>query len=147
MIDRQDALDLAEGSDLASLMARAAKIRDAAYDGRITYSRKPGFRWSRDFRGAWVVFNSQAEFVGPGRAILSIRPSTVGSLPCIPIPVGFAVNSALGAAAWSALFFGLPAARAMTRRIRHRCWSCGYPSGTSNVCSECGKSLRQPSVV
>ncbi len=40
MMDRKDILALAETAELPSLMARAAAIRDAAFDGRITYSRK-----------------------------------------------------------------------------------------------------------
>ena len=40
MIDRQEIFALAETAALPSLMARAAAIRDAAYDGRISYSRK-----------------------------------------------------------------------------------------------------------
>jgi FO synthase len=40
MIDRDTALGWAEDSDLGDLMARAAALRDLAYPGTVTYSRK-----------------------------------------------------------------------------------------------------------
>jgi len=40
MIDRETALSFAESSDLDSLMAQASAIRDSAYPGTVSYSRK-----------------------------------------------------------------------------------------------------------
>jgi len=40
MIARQEILALAQTAELPALMARAASLRDAAYNGKITYSRK-----------------------------------------------------------------------------------------------------------
>ena len=40
MIEHQEIWALAQSAELTALMSRAAAVRDAAYDGKITYSRK-----------------------------------------------------------------------------------------------------------
>ncbi|MCL4199366.1 MAG: hypothetical protein KJZ69_17885 [Phycisphaerales bacterium] len=62
-------------------------------------------------------------------------------IPLRPTPVGFAVNSVLyGGSCW--LLLGGPRSLTRWRRMcRGQCTKCGYPRGTSPVCTECGEPL------
>lgn len=66
---------------------------------------------------------------------------TPGLLPLIPIWSGFLMNTLFyGAIAW--MMFAAPrAARRRMRVKRSQCPACGYPVGTSPVCTECGEEL------
>jgi hypothetical protein len=50
----------------------------------------------------------------------------------------------VGGAAWMVLvlpwFLGIIITR-WSRRRRNRCMACGYPIGTSSVCTECGSQV------
>ena len=62
-------------------------------------------------------------------------------LPLRPIPVGFAVNTIFYAAVFWLLIPGPFVLRRFIRVKRGRCPACAYPTGQSDVCSECGKPL------
>jgi hypothetical protein len=62
-------------------------------------------------------------------------------LPLKPRPLAFAVNTAFYATlAW--LLCGGPASiRRAWRTRNHQCAACAYPTGTSPICTECGKPV------
>lgn len=62
-------------------------------------------------------------------------------LPLRPMPHGFAVDSILYAALTWMLAYGLATVRRGIRKRQQRCVHCGYPRGTSPVCTECGEAL------
>ena len=62
-------------------------------------------------------------------------------VPLRPVSIGFALNSAVYAAATWAVVFSFPIIRRVARIRRHCCPSCGYPFGASPVCTECGHAL------
>lgn len=76
---------------------------------------------------------------------LTWLPAAAGSvrtahLPIRPLPVGFAVNTALYSALIGLPVLGLPALRRSARRRRGRCLGCGYDlSGGTGQCPECGR--------
>jgi hypothetical protein len=64
-------------------------------------------------------------------------------LPLRPIWRGFMLNSLLyGGLIWLA-FFGRPMWTQARRRRRGQCPACGYPTGTSPRCSECGGMIER----
>ncbi len=69
-----------------------------------------------------------------------VRANPPRLIPVIPIPLGFAANSAIYAALWAMLWFGEPPVRRALRHRRGHCPRCNYdlradlPSG----CPECG---------
>jgi hypothetical protein len=63
-------------------------------------------------------------------------------LPLRPIPLGLLANTLLYALAVFSVHRLFIKARGAARRRRGRCASCGFPQGTSDVCSECGSKLR-----
>ena len=68
-------------------------------------------------------------------------------LPCRPIVMGFAVNTLFYATILWLLLATLHPRGVVRRRIRARrgqCPACGYPIGTSNVCTECGRAVSRP---
>ncbi len=68
------------------------------------------------------------------------------TLPLRPIWPGFAINTVFYAAIlWGGwMLFAAPFALRRWRRIkRGLCPACGYQVGTSAVCTECGKELKQ----
>lgn len=95
----------------------------------------------RDIRHAFPEQYHRAiappERIGPLRLDLDDpRP-----LPIAPLWGGFVSNSALyGATVFLASFAGSFLRRKFRRR-KNRCASCGYPIGSSHVCSECGAHL------
>ncbi|GEM_PF-4684922 len=75
---------------------------------------------------------------------------------CFPSPTGFAYEgdqlarmfilpiAVGGLLAYSVdRFTGLSSTRQLTRRPDHVCPTCGYPKGSSRVCTECGKALNK----
>ncbi len=66
-------------------------------------------------------------------------------IPLEPIWGGFLLNAiGYGLAIW--LCVAIPAFFTRWHRTRwHRCIACGYPRGTSPVCTECGEPLPSPS--
>ncbi len=71
-------------------------------------------------------------------ALLTLVPS---NLPLRPIPHGFTIDSLFYAAClWVVVTIPVTVRRRL--RVRHRlCPACGYPAGTSAVCTECGANL------
>ena len=67
--------------------------------------------------------------------------STSPLLPLKPVWPGFVVNWFVYTAATWLVVFSFPIARRVVRIRRHCCPSCGYPIGTSPVCTECGHTL------
>jgi hypothetical protein len=68
-------------------------------------------------------------------------PTYERPLPLQPLWPGFAINTVFYAAiVW--LLFAVPGRiRRFIRIRRGRCGACGYPIGTSDVCTECGKPV------
>jgi hypothetical protein len=62
-------------------------------------------------------------------------------LPYRPLFVGTLVNTAFYALVLWLPFFGIGVLRRRRRIRRGLCPSCGYPMGTSGVCTECGREL------
>jgi hypothetical protein len=75
--------------------------------------------------------------IPPGLQLLTGLPW----MPVRPIAAGFAANSALYAAAVGAMLWIPVRVRRFERRRRGLCEGCGYPSGASPVCTECGAPL------
>lgn len=64
-------------------------------------------------------------------------------LPYQPIWFGFAVNTGGFGGVLLAIFVVPGAIRRLVRRRQRRCPACGYPRGSSAVCSECGRLLKR----
>ncbi|MCC6907290.1 MAG: hypothetical protein IT430_05050 [Phycisphaerales bacterium] len=62
-------------------------------------------------------------------------------LPLHPITVGFVIDTCFYSVCVAALAYGLAGRRRMIRLWRYQCPACGYPRGTSPVCTECGEAL------
>lgn len=62
-------------------------------------------------------------------------------LPLRPIWPGFAVNMLAYAGLLWGLFLSGSALRRALRAYRRQCRTCGYPIGTSPVCTECGAAV------
>ncbi len=63
------------------------------------------------------------------------------TLPCRPIWPGFAINTILFAAILWLCFAAPGIVRRCIRIKRGQCPACGYPIGTSEVCTECGEPV------
>jgi hypothetical protein len=63
-------------------------------------------------------------------------------LPFGPMWPGCAIDILFWTAAAALVWFVPLLARRLVRRWRHRCIACGYPIGTSPVCTECGREVR-----
>lgn len=61
--------------------------------------------------------------------------------PYRPMWPGFAINTLFYALIIGLLQRGTIAFRRSSRRARNQCPACGYPRGTSPVCTECGEVL------
>jgi hypothetical protein len=77
----------------------------------------------------------------PSTAYTNIRDPAMGSIPLLPEPLGFTVNTALYSAAWSGLLTLPVLTRRALRRRRGLCPRCAYdlkglPPGSP--CPECG---------
>lgn len=64
-----------------------------------------------------------------------------GALPVEPVWVGFAVDTLFQAAIMWCILAAPFALRRRSRTRRGLCLHCGYPIGSSDVCSECGKPV------
>ncbi len=62
-------------------------------------------------------------------------------LPFCPIWPGFFLNTLVYAVPVAVLFLAIGAIRRLIRLRRNQCPACGYPRGTSPVCTECGEPL------
>ncbi|MFM9994743.1 MAG: hypothetical protein ACKVU4_02955 [Phycisphaerales bacterium] len=72
---------------------------------------------------------------------LLLRDPATGSVPLLPDPLGFTVNTGVYAAAWFTLLCGFSAARHLLRGQPGGCPACGYDlTGLppSTPCPECG---------
>ena len=65
-------------------------------------------------------------------------------LPFHPIWSGLIINTLFYAVLIWGVVSGPGAARRVFRQRRNRCPACGYPIGTSTVCTECGCQLVRP---
>jgi hypothetical protein len=63
------------------------------------------------------------------------------TLPVVPLWPGFAINTLFYAVILWLLFATPFALRRRLRRKRGLCPACAYPIGTSDVCTECGRSI------
>lgn len=64
------------------------------------------------------------------------------AVPLQPLWIGFIFNTLWYAVAAGLLLVAPGVIRRWSRRRRHCCPACGYPTGTSPVCTECGAALR-----
>jgi len=78
---------------------------------------------------------------GLGLTFLPPDVSLPRAVPLHPIWPGFVINTIFYAAVVWLLIPGPFVLRRFIRVKRGRCVKCGYPSGESAVCSECGKTL------
>jgi hypothetical protein len=62
-------------------------------------------------------------------------------IPLRPRPLGFVINSLFYAAILAMLVPGVQWTMRRIRIRRGRCPKCGYPAGSSDVCTECGNEL------
>lgn len=77
-----------------------------------------------------------------GIALNQAAPSnTPVVLPVRPLWTGFIVNVLVYATSLGMLMLGPTAIRSLRCRWRGVCLACGYPRGTSPVCTECGEPL------
>ena len=67
-------------------------------------------------------------------------------MPLRPLWIGFGLNTLFYAAILWLLTVGLFALRRLIRGRHGLCPACGYPTGESAVCSECGKALPKRAV-
>ena len=101
---------------------------------------------------SWVLSSRSQSSLGSKADAANFTQSTIAIeilwsvrdvVPIFPIPLGFAINTIFYAAIlW--LLFAVPGF--VRRRIRIKrglCQACGYPIGTSDVCTECGAPLRR----
>lgn len=112
-----------------------------------TYSGWPmyclyGEHWTRYIDGG-----ERCEIIYKYASALSVEKGMVPQdsariIPLRPIWLGFAVNTMFfGGILWL-LLCGPIVVRRVIRRRSCRCAGCGYPIGTSAVCSECGNDLK-----
>lgn len=63
------------------------------------------------------------------------------ALPLTPIWPGFLIDTAIFASAFWLLLRSLPFVRRFNRWRNRQCLACGYPIGTSSICTECGAAV------
>jgi hypothetical protein len=78
---------------------------------------------------------------GVSETNVRIFENSAGVLPVQPIWRGFAINTVLYAATAWLVIAGPFALRRVMRPRRGLCSECGYPRGSSAVCTECGAAL------
>jgi hypothetical protein len=105
-------------------------------------------RWAMESQSApnapgWSFWHDSIALnaVGPAAAV-GIPLDNQRALPLRPIPLGFVINMLFYAAIFWLVFGGPFDLRRHYRRRRNLCLHCAYPIGTSEVCTECGKSLK-----
>lgn len=74
----------------------------------------------------------------PNPAGISIVPDGQAYFPVLPVWWAFAASSAIYAIPAGVLWFFLSEFRTWRRKRKGLCVACGYPRGTSAVCTECG---------
>lgn len=79
--------------------------------------------------------------VAGARSMLGGAGNVPPMLPLKPIWPGFALNWLIVSAMLWALWIMQLQSRRAVRRWNKQCWSCGYPQGESQHCSECGATL------
>lgn len=107
----------------------------------------PSMRWSVQGSGFWNRPLNAAEMASTGLDMGDTffpndQSAEKRRLPLIPIWLGFIVNSLLYSALFWFIFAGPFSIHRLRRRLRHQCMRCGYPIGTSDVCTECGRAVR-----
>lgn len=132
--------------DLTATMARqellkAGPIPFESVDTAATgwpfraFASEAWFRWNPapGVPGEVRRFNIVLKHVARGRVMLPLRPLWRGIL----------LDTALFAAGWASLLFGVTAARSLTRHLRGRCTGCGYDlrGKPDQGCPECGRGL------
>jgi hypothetical protein len=80
----------------------------------------------------------------PNRARNSILPDGEAYFPLLPVWWAFAASTVLYAVPAGVVWFFAFGFRAWRRTRKGLCVACGYPRGTSAVCTECGKPRLQP---
>lgn len=107
-----------------------------------------GTGWpSVSMRYCETIWRTAPGFGQPITHTVGFEPSWSGvdwrdrAFPLLPIWPGFIGNTLLYALALWLLLAAPFAVRRMVRRRRRRCAACGYPIGSSAVCTECGKPV------
>jgi hypothetical protein len=91
-------------------------------------------------RGGWPILTTPEPWP-PIPKTTTAKPVRV--LPLIPMPLGFAANTIIYAAALWPIVYLLPRTiLRWSRRRRKLCPYCAYPTGPSPVCTECGRPVR-----
>ena len=113
-----------------------------AYD---LQSQEPRLYWLDEHRLGWpfrsLSYCSESR-VGDSYAFVPPGLNPV-RMPLRPIWRGFLLNTALSASALWLAAFGPRLGLRFVRRLRGGlCTRCGYPHGTSQVCTECGATIR-----
>jgi hypothetical protein len=115
------------------------------YDERAAIVVHLSAGWPMRSMSAETAYNGQWTDPSP-RLQLFDKPGPLGNLigremPLTPAWPDFAVNTLFYAAMCG--FVIVPGlVRAAVRRHRHQCAACGYPIGTSPVCTECGRPVK-----
>ena len=97
-------------------------------------------RTSNDLTTGWSWGITMTRPAKPGDKMLN----ELRVLPLRPMWPGFAINTIFYAAVLWLLFAAPGFVRRRIRARRGQCPACGYPIGTSNVCTECGRPVRGP---
>ena len=89
-----------------------------------------------------MSFLSCREGISLELVIKPVLGSLQRRLPLAPIPVGMAVDVVVFAAGLGAIGLPILVYRSCRRASRAECPACGFPVGTSVVCTECGRPVR-----
>ena len=106
----------------------------------LTWAQQPGDRSSQPVPVVVNGIRINTKPVG-ARSGAFLDGGTYKALPLMPIPTGFAANTAFYAAAWGSIALGAVGARRLHRSRRGRCPRCGYDLRGLPVpgCPECGR--------
>jgi len=121
-----------------AVIARGWPLHSLCSIEEIGFNQQSGRRDGITDEGAIVIpMNS--------RPNTGFAPFYAIALPCLPIWPGFAINTIF----YAMILWGLFATPGMIRRRwrvrRGKCPACGYPVGTSAVCTECGGFVKAES--
>jgi hypothetical protein len=128
---------------LLLLLAAGVIINIAVAWGCLTFERASTAPWPNDFFGVTRISSERVLSGLPVRSVEWVDGRLATSIR--PIWPGFAINTVFYAfILW--LLLAAPFALRRRRRIRRGlCPACAYPVGDSPVCTECGKTLHNPS--